>query len=89
MFKNLLIYMLFGGVVASTLVYAEVPEMPTLNPDEGRIGEIRRVEDATEFKVCADPDNMPFSNTHQEGFEDKIAALIAQDLGKKLSFTYA
>src|SRR3989344_7159942 len=89
MFKNLLIYMLFGGVVASTLVYAEVPEMPTLNPDEGRIGEIMRVEDATEFKVCADPDNMPFSNTHQEGFEDKIAALIAQDLGKKLSFTYA
>jgi mxaJ protein len=89
MFKNLLIYMLFGGVVASTLVYAEEPEIPTLNPNEGRIGEIRRVEDATEFKVCADPDNMPYSNMKQEGFEDKIAALIAQDLGKKLSFTYA
>jgi mxaJ protein len=89
MFKNLLICMLFGGTVASTLVYAEAPEIPTLNPDEGRIGEIRRVEDTTEFKVCADPDNMPYSNMKQEGFEDKIAALLAQDLGKKLAFTYA
>jgi len=89
MFKNLLICMLFGGLVASTLVYAEAPEIPTLNPDEGRIGELRRVEDPAEFKVCADPDNMPYSNVKQEGFEDKIAELLAQDLGKKLSFTYA
>lgn len=89
MFKNLLIYMLFGGAVLSNLAYAEELQIPTLNPDEGRIGEIRRVEDPTEFKVCADPDNMPYSNMKQEGFEDKIAALLAQDLGKKLSFTYA
>jgi mxaJ protein len=89
MFKNLLIYVLFGGAVLSNLAYAEELQIPTLNPDEGRIGEIRRVEDPTEFKVCADPDNMPYSNMKQEGFEDKIAALLAQDLGKKLSFTYA
>lgn len=89
MFKNLLMCMLFGGAVASTLVYAAEPEIPTLNPDEGRIGEVRRVDDPTEFKVCADPDNMPYSNVKQEGFEDKIAALLAQDLGKKLAYTYA
>ncbi len=89
MFKNLLICMLLGGAVASAIVHAEELEIPTLNPDEGRIGEVRRVEDTTEFKVCADPDNMPYSNVKQEGFEDKIAALIAQDLGKKLAFTYA
>src|SRR3990167_7511583 len=89
MFKNLLMYMLLGGAVASAIAHAEELEIPTLNPDEGRIGEVRRVEDTTEFKVCADPDNMPFSNVKQEGFEDKIAALIAQDLGKKLAFTYA
>jgi len=74
---------------SSAIAFAEEPQIPTLNPDEGRIGEIRRVEDTTEFKVCADPDNMPFSNLKQEGFEDKIAALIAEDLGKKLSFAYA
>jgi mxaJ protein len=64
-------------------------EIPTLNPDEGRIGEVRRVVDETEFKVCADPDNMPYSNLKQEGFEDKIAEVLANDLGKKLAFAYA
>lgn len=99
MLKKLPMYLLIGGLIASVQVQAEdkpvvptatpVTEIPSLNPDEGRIGEIRRVEDANEFKVCADPDNMPYSNLHQQGFEDKIAALLAKDLGKKLSFTYA
>jgi mxaJ protein len=84
-----------GVCLASVTVFAfsaseiKDSDIPTLNPDEGRVGEIRRVEDSTEFKVCADPDNMPFSNVKQEGFEDKIAAVIANDLGKKLSFAYA
>jgi mxaJ protein len=64
-------------------------DIPTINPDEGRIGEIRRVPDFNEFRVCADPDNMPFSNLKQEGFEDKIAKVLADDLGKPLKFTYA
>jgi mxaJ protein len=67
----------------------EDSEIPSINPDEGRIGEIRRVVDDSEFKVCADPDNMPFSNLKLEGFEDKIAEVLAKDLGKKLSFAYA
>jgi len=69
--------------------YAEQPDIPSLNPDEGRIGEVRRVQDDSEFRVCADPDNMPFSNSKQEGFEDKIAEVLAKDLGKKLTYTYA
>lgn len=69
--------------------FAEEIAVPALNPDEGRIGEVRRVVDDTEFKVCADPDNLPYSNMRLEGFEDKIAQLLADDLGKKLSFTYA
>lgn len=87
MIKNLLWLSLISASLFNTTVYAEDP--PPLNPDEGRIGEIRRVEDPTEFKVCADPDNMPYSNMKQEGFEDKIAELLAKDLGKKLTYTYA
>ncbi len=75
--------------LTSNVSFAADVDIPSLNPDEGRIGEIRRVENNDEFKVCADPENMPFSNNKQEGFEDKIAQLLAQDLGKKLSFTYA
>lgn len=69
--------------------YAAEPELPSLNPDEGRIGEVRRVADDSEFKVCADPENMPYSNLKREGFEDKIAEVLAADLGKKLTYTYA
>ncbi len=56
--------------------------------NSGRGGEARRVEDPTEFKVCADQDNLPYSNSKREGFENKIAELIAQDLGKKLSYQF-
>ncbi|MEQ1602294.1 MAG: quinoprotein dehydrogenase-associated putative ABC transporter substrate-binding protein [Methylophilaceae bacterium] len=59
-----------------------------INQDTGRGGEARRIDDPTEFKVCADFDNLPFSNGRQEGFENKIAELIAKDLGKKLSFQF-
>jgi mxaJ protein len=40
------------------------------------------------FRVCADPDNLPFSNEKLEGFENKIAALLAQELGAQLSYTW-
>lgn len=75
--------------VVSNVSYAEELELPSLNPDEGRIGEVRRVVDESEFKVCADPDNMPYSNLKKEGFEDRIAEVLAADLGKKLTYTYA
>ena len=42
----------------------------------------------TEFRVCADPTNMPFSNRAEEGFENKIARLIADDLGLPLTYVW-
>jgi mxaJ protein len=36
--------------------------------------------DLTELKVCSDPDNMPYSNERGEGFENKIAEILAKDL---------
>jgi mxaJ protein len=38
--------------------------------------------------VCADPNNLPFSNSAGAGFENKIAALIARDLGSKLRYVW-
>ena len=40
------------------------------------------------FRVCADPENLPFSNQKLEGFENKIAALIAQEFGAPLSYVW-
>jgi len=44
--------------------------------------------EARELRVCADPNNLPFSNERGEGFENKIAELIAADLGATLSYTW-
>jgi mxaJ protein len=44
--------------------------------------------DARELRVCADPNNMPFSNAAGQGFENKIAQIIATDLGAKLTYTW-
>ena len=40
------------------------------------------------LRVCADPHNLPFSNEKGEGFENKLAELFAEKLGKKLAYTY-
>jgi quinoprotein dehydrogenase-associated probable ABC transporter substrate-binding protein len=38
--------------------------------------------------VCADPDNLPFSNRQEEGFENRIAALVAAELGIPHTYTW-
>src|SRR5215467_7637291 len=40
------------------------------------------------LRVCADPNNLPFSNDKSEGFENKVAELFATKLGKSLAYTY-
>ena len=40
------------------------------------------------LRVCADPRNMPFSNEKGEGFENKIAELLAAKLQKKLGYVF-
>lgn len=50
--------------------------------------EAPKQEDATELRVCADPNNLPFSNRAGEGFENKIVDLIARDLGLGVRYTW-
>jgi len=40
------------------------------------------------LRVCADPDNMPFSNDTGEGFENKLAELMALKLGSTLQYSW-
>jgi mxaJ protein len=41
-----------------------------------------------EFRVCADPNNLPFSNKAGEGFENKIAELFARDLDATVTYDW-
>jgi mxaJ protein len=40
------------------------------------------------LRVCADPNNLPFSNERGEGFENALAQLIAKDLGRTVEYTW-
>jgi mxaJ protein len=39
-------------------------------------------------RVCADPNNLPFTNDKLEGFENRLAALLARDLGTTVEYTW-
>jgi len=38
------------------------------------------------LRVCADPHNMPFSNRKGEGFENRVAAIVADELKVPLRY---
>lgn len=40
------------------------------------------------LRVCADPNNLPFSNDAQQGFENKIAELLARTLDARLEYAW-
>jgi quinoprotein dehydrogenase-associated probable ABC transporter substrate-binding protein len=40
------------------------------------------------IRVCADPDNMPLSNQKGEGFEQKIAELVAKEWNAKIEYAW-
>jgi quinoprotein dehydrogenase-associated probable ABC transporter substrate-binding protein len=39
--------------------------------------------------VCGDPNNMPFSNERGQGFENKIAEIVARDMGRPLAYFWS
>jgi mxaJ protein len=43
---------------------------------------------ARELRVCADPNNRPFSAEDGSGLENKIAELIGQELGANVTYTW-
>ncbi|MGQ0657751.1 MAG: quinoprotein dehydrogenase-associated putative ABC transporter substrate-binding protein [Chromatiales bacterium] len=66
------------GLSLITLVLAA---MPAMSEEEG-------ASTPTAFKVCADPNSLPDSNQKEEGFENKIAKVFADDLGLPLKYEW-
>jgi mxaJ protein len=40
------------------------------------------------LRVCADPNNLPYSNSRHEGFEDRLATIVGHDLGRPVEYFY-
>jgi len=66
-------------VLLAVLPLAPRPIQAQLRPNVAKPGVIR---------VCADPDNMPLSNQKGEGFEQKIAELIAKEWHAKIEYAW-
>lgn len=41
-----------------------------------------------QLRVCADPNNLPYSNEAEEGFENRLAELVADELDARVSYTW-
>ncbi|MET4042119.1 mxaJ protein [Bradyrhizobium sp. RT6a] len=41
-----------------------------------------------ELRVCADPNNLPFSNSAEAGFENRLAAMVAEHFGQQVSYIW-
>ncbi|MDQ2078727.1 substrate-binding domain-containing protein [Xanthobacteraceae bacterium Astr-EGSB] len=72
----------------SPTLSAQTPPPEVLpSPDAGSALSIELI-DPEVLRVCADPNNMPFSTQGEAGFENKLAELVARKLGKRLSYTW-
>jgi quinoprotein dehydrogenase-associated probable ABC transporter substrate-binding protein len=69
-----------AALVALTLAVAQLSPTYPQTPGE--------ILDRTELHVCADPNNLPFSNERGEGFENKIAEVIGDELKLPVKFVF-
>ena len=81
-----------AGAALAAVVPALSARAQNLGSDHGAraeesMGSIELV-DPKVLRVCADPNNLPFSNQAGQGFENRIAEFLAAKLGKELAYTY-
>src|SRR5690349_2778957 len=68
-------------VAVGFLVLFGSSSMPTL-------AQSPEIVDRTQLRVCADPSNLPFSNEQKEGFENRIADLLGEELKLPVSYVF-
>ena len=86
--KRVSVAVIFTAMSSSAFAAADIV-VDGVDPSWGRNGQPKAITPPDVFAVCADMDNLPYSNRAQEGFENKIAELIADDLGKKLKYQFS
>jgi mxaJ protein len=77
-----------GRLITILAVSALAAAAPISAHAAAGLGAAVELVDPKVFRVCADPHNMPFSNEAEEGYEQKLAELLAGKLGKSVSYTY-
>src|SRR5271169_1796516 len=81
-------YRLLASAAACCAMIAIVAPAASQRPGGGAADEGLELVDPNVLRVCADPNNLPFSNEKGEGFENKLAELLAAELGKRVTYTF-
>ena len=71
-----IVSILLGAIVVAWLVHARTR------------ADVDQTRPAPALRICADPNNLPFSNDREEGFENRLATLVARDLGRVPEYTW-
>ena len=79
---------LFIMPVAAVLCAAAALPIERLHAQGAGLDTELELVDPKVLRVCADPSNLPFSNEKGEGFENKLAELLAAKLNKTLAYTW-
>ncbi|HEU4594254.1 MAG TPA: substrate-binding domain-containing protein [Pyrinomonadaceae bacterium] len=83
-----LVTLLFASILTSCAGGARTQTpSPTQTPQPAP-QQVRHARPPGVLRVCADPNNLPFSNQKLEGFENKIAELIAREMNAKVEYTW-
>lgn len=69
-------------------LFINVLTLVSLTDNVYAAGSSRQALTTTILRVCSDPSNLPFSNDKLEGFENKIIALIAEQLELEVQYTW-
>lgn len=76
-------------IVAGVAVAAWLQATPSAAQQRPEGGDLSiELVDPNVLRVCADPRNLPLSNDKGEGFENKIAELLAARLQKRLAYAF-
>jgi mxaJ protein len=77
------------AVALPRVQWTAVPVAHAQTQHAARSTHVARTTPATRIlRVCADPNNLPFSNARGEGFENRLAELVADELGARLEYTW-
>jgi mxaJ protein len=70
-------------ILLITLLLLALPSFSSCAKKEGEAAKPQR-----HLRVCADPNNLPFSNQRLEGFENRIANLLASEMNATVDYTW-
>lgn len=91
---------LFGLALAASVLLAacarqprpmqssQQPQSQTQTQQAAEVLQTKSPRETRVLRVCADPNNMPFSNERGEGFENRIVDTLAKDLGARVEYTW-